>query len=164
MSTLTVRPATAGASSGGGSQVEYWSKGENPRFVVTSIQSSEWAPQALYEYYCQRGEMENRIQEQQLCLFADRTSTALIRSNQLRLYFSTLAYLLLSLLRQYGLAGTQLQRARGDTIRLRWLKVAVQIKLSTRKVWLSYSSVYPHPAWFRQVWQKLRKLTPAAVA
>ena len=145
------------------SKVEYLGK-ENPRFVVTSLEASELEAKELYEYYCQRGEMENRIKEQQMCLFADRTSTALIRSNQVRLYFSTMAYLLMSLLRQYGLAGTELARARCDTIRLRLLKVAVQIRQSTRKVWLSYSSVYPHQELFRRVLSQLQGLQLGAVA
>ncbi len=88
-------------------KAEYLAKGENPRFVVTSLTPKQAAAQHLYEtIYCARGEMENRIKEQQLGLFADRTSTALLRSNQIRLYFSSIGYCLLETLRRLGLAGT----------------------------------------------------------
>ncbi len=84
-------------------KAEHLEKGENPRFVVTSLSAEEWPAQALYEeHYCGRGDMENRIKEQ-LMLFSDRTSTHYLRSNQLRLYFSSIAYVLLQMLRRLGL-------------------------------------------------------------
>ncbi len=89
-------------------KAEHLEKGENPRFVVTSLSREAWPAQALYEeHYCARGDMENRIKEQ-LILFSDRTSTHYLRSNQLRLYFSSIAYVLLQMLRRLGLAGTEL--------------------------------------------------------
>ena len=90
-------------------------KGENPRFVVTDLSVEEIDAQRLYEKaYCARGDMENRIKEQQLALFADRTSTATLRANQLRLYFSSFAYVLVCALRRLGLQGTELARAQCD--------------------------------------------------
>jgi hypothetical protein len=117
---------------------------ENPRFVVTSLTSDEWQARALYEdLYCARGDMENRIKEQQLDMFADRTSTATMRANQLRLWFSSLAYVLVMQLRRLGLRGTELERAQAGTIRSRLLKVAAVIAISVRRVVLSFSSVFP---------------------
>lgn len=116
----------------------------NPRFVVTSLDAAEYPAQALYEkLYCARGEMENRIKEQQLGLFADRTSTHEMRSNQLRLYFSSIAYVLMNELRRLGLHDTPLADAQVDTIRVRLLKVAAIVKLSVRRVLISLSSVFP---------------------
>ena len=102
-----------------------WTQGEaNPRFLVTNEDPCQFQAQSFYEQdYCGRGDMENRIKEQQLDLFADRTSTATLRSNQLRLWFSTLAYLLVNQLRRVGLAGTELARATCGTIRLKLFKV-----------------------------------------
>jgi hypothetical protein len=105
-------------------KAEHLPKGANPRFVVTSLSPELWGPAPLYEQlYCARGEMENRIKEQQLCLFADRTSSHWMKSNQLRLWFSSVAYILLSELRRLGLAGTDLAHARCDTIRIKLLKI-----------------------------------------
>ena len=119
-------------------------RGANPRFVVTSLSKERFATRALYEeLYCARGEMENRIKEQQLDLFADRTSTATLRANQLRLYFSAFAGVLLLTIRRLGLVGTQFARAQCGTIRTRFLKVAAMVKVTARKVWVSFSSVYP---------------------
>ncbi len=116
----------------------------NPRFVVTSLAPSEYPAQALYEkLYCARGEMENRIKEQQLGLFADRTSTESMRGNQLRLYFSSIAYVLMNELRRLGLRDGPLAQAQVDTIRVRLLKVATVVKLSVRRVAVSLSSVFP---------------------
>jgi hypothetical protein len=107
----------------------------------------------LYEKeYCARGECpENRIKEQQLDLFADRTSTGKMWSNQLRLYFSSIAYVLLQTLRRSGLAGTELEKAQCGTIRLKLLKIGAQIRVTIRKVWVSLSSGYPHAALFARV-------------
>jgi hypothetical protein len=136
-------------------KAEHLEKGENPRFVVTSLTAQEWPAQALYEQlYCARGDMENRIKEQ-LMLFADRTSTAYLRSNQLRLYFSSVAYVLLQMLRRLGLAGTELAKAQCATIRLKLLKIGALIRISVRKVWVSLAGGYPYVALFRQVHEKL---------
>ena len=98
-------------------KAEYVSKGANPRFIVTSLSPAEYEARALYEdLYCARGDMENRIKEQQLALFADRTSTRELRANQLRLYFSSFAYVLLQTLRRLALPGTTLAKAQCDTI------------------------------------------------
>ena len=129
---------------------------ENPRFVVTNLSSEQWPAQRLYEeLYCQRGEMENRIKEQ-LSLFAGRVSTETLRANQLRLYFSAMAYVLMHGLRRLGLKGTELERAQATTIRLRLLKIGAQIRITARKVWLSMASSFPLPHLFGQVWAALR--------
>ena len=142
-------------------KAEYLPKGENPRFVVTSLSRAEFDAKTLYEQqYCARGEMENRIKEQQLCLFADRTSAATMRANQLRLWFSSVAYTLLNALRRLGLKGTELARARCDTIRLKLLKIGAQIKVTVRKVWVCLSESYPYREIFRQVYENLRRLRP----
>ena len=136
-------------------KAEHLEKGENPRFVVTSLTAEEWSASALYEQlYCARGDMENRIKEQ-LMLFADRTSTAYLRSNQLRLYFSSVAYVLLQMLRHLGLQGTELVKAQCTTIRLKLLKIGALIRISVRKVWVSLAGGYPYVALFRQVHEKL---------
>ena len=136
-------------------KAEHLEKGENPRFVVTSLTAEEWSASALYEQlYCARGDMENRIKEQ-LMLFADRTSTAYLRSNQLRLYFSSVAYVLLQMLRHLGLQGTELAKAQCTTIRLKLLKIGALIRISVRKVWVSLAGGYPYVALFRQVHETL---------
>jgi len=129
---------------------------ENPRFVVTSLTSESWAAQALYEeLYCARGDMENRIKEQ-FSLFADRASTETMRANQLRLYLSAMAYILVSGLRRLGLQGTELAEAQVSTIRTKLLKIGAQIRVTVRKVWVSMSSSYPWQGLYRQVWANLR--------
>ncbi len=121
-------------------KAEYLPKGENPRFVVTSLLRERLEGRALYEQLsCARGDVENRIKEQQLCLFADRTSCESLRANQLRLSFSGVAYLLLVALRQRGLAGTELAQAQCDTIRLKLLKIGAQVRITVRKVWPALS-------------------------
>ncbi len=100
------------------------------------------------------GTLENRIKEQ-LMLFSDRTSTAYLRSNQLRLYFSSVAYVLLQMLRRLGLAGTELAKAQCTTIRLTLLEIGALIRFSVRKVWVSLAGGYPYVALFRQVHRKL---------
>jgi len=134
-------------------KAEHITKGANPRFVVTSLSSQQMPAQELYEKeYCARGECpENRIKEQQLDLFADRTSTGKMWSNQLRLYFSSIAYVLLQTLRRSGLAGTELEKAQCGTIRLKLLKIGAQIRVTVRKVWVSLSSGYPYAALFARV-------------
>jgi len=124
-------------------KAEFLDKGENPRFVVTSLTADEWAAQDLYEkFYCARGEMENRIKEQ-MCLFADRLSTDEMKGNQLRLYFSALAYTLVEALRRLALKGTVWAEAQVDTIRLKLLKIGAVVRLSVRRIVLQLSSAYP---------------------
>jgi Transposase DDE domain group 1 len=136
-------------------KAEHLEKGENPRFVVTSLSGEPWPAQALYEeHYCARGDMENRVKEQ-LMLFSDRTSTHYLRSNQLRLYFSSLAYVLLQMLRRLALEGTELAKAQCSTIRLKVLKIGALIRITVRKVWVSLAGGYPYVALFRQVYEKL---------
>ena len=132
-------------------------RGANPRFVVTNIPRRALRAQALYEdLYCARGDMENRIKEQQLWLFADRTSSATMRANQLRLTFSACAGALLTLLRQVGLQGTALARARADTIRARLLKVAARITVTVRRIRVAFPSGYPLQELFAHVLAALR--------
>ncbi len=134
-------------------KAEHLDKGANPRFIVTSLSQEQVATQELYEkVYCARGECpENRIKEQQLDLFADRTSTSKMWSNQLRLYFSSIAYVLLQTLRRTALAGTELEKAQCGTIRLKLLKIGAQIRVTLRKVWVSLSESYPYATLFARV-------------
>ena len=140
-------------------KAEHLEKGANPRFVVTSLSAEQMEARALYEeLYCARGEMENRIKEQQLALFADRTSTELMRSNQLRLYFSTFAYQLMQGLRRLGLKGTEMAHAQCQTIRLKLLKIGAQIRVTVRRVCLSLAGGYPFAKVFAEVYHNLRSL------
>jgi hypothetical protein len=140
-------------------KAEYLAKGENPRFIVTSLAAEDWEARALYEdLYCARGEMENRIKEQQLQLFADRTSTHAIDSNQLRLYFSSFAYVLIETLRALGLSGTELAQAQCGTIRLKLFKVGAQVRLSVRNIWIAFSEAYPYARLFQAVLDRLRQI------
>jgi hypothetical protein len=124
-------------------KAEYLDKGENPRFVVTSLTREQWTTQNLYEkFYCARGEMENRIKEQ-MCLFADRLSTDEMKGNQLRLYFSALAYTLMEALRRLGLKGTEWAQAQVDTIRSKLFKIGAIVRISVRRILLQMSSAYP---------------------
>ena len=138
-------------------KAEHIAKGANPRFVVTSLSPEQIGAQELYEkVYCARGECpENRIKEQQLDLFADRTSTGKMWSNQLRLYFSSIAYVLLQTLRRTALAGTELEKAQCGTIRRKLLKIGAHVRVTVRKVWVSLSSGYPNAAIFTQVLARL---------
>ncbi len=138
-------------------KAEYLPKGTNPRFVVTNLPVQRAGAQRLYEQlYCARGEMENRIKEQQLGLFADRTSAATLRANQLRLYFASFAYVLMHGLRRLGLQGTELARAQSTTIRLKLLKIGARLKITVRKLWLSFSEAYPYANAFAQILANLR--------
>ena len=126
---------------------------------MTSLSLEQFNAATVYEKeYCARGEMENRIKEQQLYLFADRTSAETMRANQLRLWFSSIAYTLLAALRQNALAGTELQAARCDTIRLKLFKIGAVIKVSVRRIVLSLSESYPSQQLFKQVMANLCKL------
>jgi hypothetical protein len=129
---------------------------ENPRFVVTSLTSERYAGRALYEdLYCERGDMENRIKEQ-FSLFADRVSAETMRANQMRLYLSMMAYMLVSGLRRLGLKGTELAQAQVSTIRTKLLKIGAQIRMTVRKVWVSMASGYPWQGLYEEVWTNLR--------
>jgi len=138
-------------------KAEHLAKGSNPRFIVTSLSAESWPAAALYEQlYCARGEMENRIKEQQMCLFADRTSSHNLASNQLRLWFSSVAYILLNELRRLGLPGTELAHARCDTIRTKLLKIGAQIRVTVRRVWVHLASSYPYATLWTQIVGNLR--------
>lgn len=135
---------------------EWTTEGENPRLIITNVPKNEVAARELYEeVYCARGEMENRIKEQQLDLQADRTSTHYLKSNQLRLWFSTLAYLMIHRIRELVLVGTQLAQATCGTIRLKLFKIGAQVKTSCRRVVVSISKSYPLSKLWQQTAQKL---------
>lgn len=139
-------------------KAEHLAKGSNPRFIVTSLSAEDVDARRLYEdVYCARGEMENRIKEQQMCLFADRTSCATMRANQLRLWLSSVAYTLLMALRQFGLQGTEMATARCDTIRLKLLKLGALVRTTVRRVWISLSESCPYQRVFAQVYENLRR-------
>jgi hypothetical protein len=141
-------------------KAEHLEKGANPRFVVSNISQERFDARTLYEdIYCARGEMENRIKEQQMCLFADRTSSHTMRANQLRLYLSSAGYILMEALRRLGLQGTEMRDARCDTIRLKLLKIGAQIKVSVRRIWVRFTSAYPLKPLFFRVCNNLQ-LTP----
>ncbi len=142
-------------------KAEHLERGSNPRFVVTSFSEEEWEARELYEdLYCARGEMENRIKEQQLHLFADRTSSQFMRANQIRLYFSSFAYVLLSELRRIGLAGTEMARAQCGTIRLKLLKIGARIRVTARKIWIAMSESCPHQELFLSAGARLQTGPP----
>jgi hypothetical protein len=137
-------------------KAEHLDKGGNPRFVVPSLSAEQWTAQALYEtLYCARGEMENRVKEQ-FQLFADRLSTHWLWSNQLRLYLSAFAYILIDSLRRLALPRTTLAQAEVNTIRLRLLKIGALVRVSVRRVWVSLASAHPAARVFAQAWQALR--------
>jgi hypothetical protein len=140
-------------------KAEHLAKGSNPRFVVTSLSPEACPARVLYEEdYCGRGEMENRIKEQQLHRFADRTSAHTMRGNQIRLFFSSIAYVLLEALRRLGLAGTELAEAQCQTIRLKLLKIGALVRVMVRKVWVHLASGCPYAAVLRQVHANLARL------
>jgi DDE family transposase len=135
-----------------------WTKGEaNPRFIVTSLREAEATARYLYEdLYCARGDMENRIKECQLDLMADRTPATTMRANQLRLWFASMAYVLLCALRRIGLAGTELARATCGTIRLKLLKIGAQVTTSVRRLKIAFASACPVKAIFTVACERLR--------
>jgi hypothetical protein len=140
-------------------KAEYLAKGANPRFVVTSLAAGRIGARELYEkMYCARGEMENRIKEQQLWLFADRTSCQMMRANQLRLYFSSFAYILMHALRRLGLKGTEHERAQCGTIRVKLFKIGALVRISVRRIRVFFSESYPYKALFRQIAGNLRRI------
>ncbi|MGZ9104031.1 MAG: IS1380 family transposase [Rhodoplanes sp.] len=138
-------------------KAEHLDKGANPRFIVTSLEDAESCAQTLYEQlYCARGDMENRIKECQLDLFADRTSTATIAANQLRLWFSSFAYILLSALRRVALPDTELAQATCGSIRLKLLKLGARVTVSVRRIKIAIASACPHQAEFALAHARLR--------
>jgi hypothetical protein len=140
-------------------KAEQLAKGSNPRFVVTSLSTAEFDGRTLYEQeYCARGDMENRIKEQQLWLFADRTSCETMRANQVRLYLSTVAYIVLRALREFGLRGTELAQAQCGSIRWKLLKIGGVIRVTVRRVVVALSEACPFREVFTQVWENLRRL------
>jgi Transposase DDE domain group 1 len=153
-------------------KAEILSQGDNPRFIVTNLPKDGWATRtqaarfeavALYEkFYCARGDMENRIKEQQMDLFADRTSTHWMASNQLRLWFSAFAHLIMSTLQAGVLKGTELESASIGQIRLRLFKIAARLKTSARRIHIELCTAYPLKALFSLVHQRLSALSSPA--
>lgn len=143
-------------------KAEHNAQGANPRFVVTNVPGD---PQELYDgVYCQRGEMENRIKEQQLDLFADRTSCHRFVANAFRLLLSSAAYVLVQALRREALSGTELEQAQIGTIRLKLLKVAARVLMSTRRVLWHLASGYPYRDLFEAVHKRLMGWRPMPAA
>jgi Transposase DDE domain group 1 len=141
-------------------KAEHLDKGANPRFVVTSLDAAVAARTVYEQLYCARGEMENRIKECQLDLFADRTSTATMAANQLRLWFSSFAYVLLTGLRRIGLAGTELASASCGSIRLKLLKLGARVTVSVRRIKIAIASACPQQAAFALAHARLRAPPP----
>ena len=143
-------------------KAEFTNGEPNPRFVVTSLSRAECKPRYLYEkLYCARGEMENRIKECQLDLYADRTSTATMRANQLRLWFASFAYVLLCAVRRIGLHHTQFAKATCGSIRLKLLKIGAYVRISVRRIKIAMASSCPAAA----IWGRAAlRLTEAAAA
>ena len=140
-------------------KAEHLAKGPNPRFIVTSLSRAAVAKQALYEkVYCARGDMENRIKEQQMELFADRTSAETMRANQLRLWFSGMAYVLMRELRRTALSHTQFKRAQVWTIRERLFKIGAVVKISVRRILFQLSSHHLDQNLFIHAWKQLMLL------
>ena len=139
-------------------KAEHLPQGPNPRFVVTSLPASAIDARTLYEdVYCARGAVENRIKEQQLDLFADRTSAATMRANQLRLWFASFAYVLLEALRRIGLRHTQFATATCGTIRLKLLKIGAQVRRSVRRIKVAMASAFPYQAEYHLAYLYLRR-------
>jgi hypothetical protein len=153
-------------------KAEVMKEGENPRFVVTNLPAQgfkdqedqgRFLPERLYEeLYCARGEMENMLKQQVLDLHADRMSTHHLASNQFRLWEAMFAYLLLERLRTQGLSGTELERATAGSLRLKLLKIAAQVRISVRRVYVQMSSAFPLRELFALCHARLRRLAPAA--
>ena len=140
-------------------KAEHFANGPNPRLIVTNLPDAYAAPKALYEdHYCARGEMENRIKEQQLDLFADRTSTRAFRANQLRLWFSSIAYVLVSELRRIALKNTHMAQATCGSIRLKLLKIGAQIRISVRRLLIHLASACPYQDVFIHAWRTLQSM------
>jgi hypothetical protein len=139
-------------------KAEHLPQGSNPRFVVTSLSASAIDARTLYEdVYCARGEVENRIKEQQLDLFAGRTSAATMRANQLRLWFASFAYVLIEALRRIGLRFTQFADATCGTIRLKLLKIGAQVRRSVRRIKVAMASACPFQTEYRLAYFYLQR-------
>ena len=139
-------------------KAEHLPQGSNPRFVVTSLSAAEIDARTLYEQvYCARGEVENRIKEQQLDLFAGRTSAATMRANQLRLWFASFAYVLIEALRRIGLRFTQFAAATCATIRLKLLKIGAQVRRSVRRIKVAMASACPFQAEYHLAYLYLQR-------
>ncbi len=138
-------------------KAEQLAKGANPRFLVVSEGFEDLGPEEIYvDEYCPRGEMENRIKEQQLYLFGDRASAGSMRANQLRVYFASVAYMLMAALRLLGLEDTEMASARSDTIRTKLFKIGARIRITARKIWVSLTSACPYAELFAVVLRNLR--------
>jgi hypothetical protein len=145
-------------------KAEHLEKGANPRFVVTSIAASEIEARELYEeIYCARGEMENRIKETQLDLFSDRTSAQTMKANQVRLWLSSMAYVVMNEIRRVGLSGTAFEEWTCGSIRLKLVKIGARVRVSVRRVAVSMASSYPYQALFAHVYDRVRHLEPVPV-
>ena len=152
-------------------KAEVMKEGENPRFIVTNLPAqgfkeekdeSRFSPARLYEeLYCARGDMENKLKQQVLDLRADRMSTHHMASNQFRLWEAMFAYLLLERLRTQGLSGTELERATAGSLRIKLLKVAAQVRVSVRRVYVQMSSAFPLREIFALCHERLMRLAPA---
>lgn len=141
-------------------KLTYDGNGPRRHFVVTSFSTAQLHPAHLHrDYYCPRGEMENRIKEHQLDLFSDRTSTHEFESNQLRLWFSSFAYVLMQALRCKALAHTELADAQCGTIRRKLLKLGAQVRLSVRRIRVAFSSATPSQSLFQTAYQRLQRLS-----
>ena len=140
-------------------KAEHLEKGSNPRFIVTSLPAGKSAGRELYEkIYCARGEMENRIKECQLDLYADRTSAATMRANQLRLWFASLAYVLMEAVRRLGLRGTDMANATAGSIRLKLLKLGAVVTISVRRIRIAFATACPAKDIFTLALDRLRNL------
>ena len=138
-------------------KAEYLSKGENPRFVVTSLRTKDFGKKALYEQlYCARGEMENRIKEQQLDLFGTRTSSHRFRANHVRVWQAFAAHLLVVLIREHALKGTALESAQANTLRLKLFKIGALVTASVRRVYVRLSSAFPLQRLLREAIRRMR--------
>jgi hypothetical protein len=138
-------------------KAEWTTQGANPRFIVTSLPPGRWTARALYEdLYCARGDMENRIKECQLDLYADRTSARTMAANQLRLWFASFAYVLICALRRLGLAHTRFAEATCGTIRLKLLKIGAQVRVSVRRIKVAMASACPHADEFALAHARIR--------
>jgi hypothetical protein len=145
-------------------KAEYLAKGENPRFLVTSLPASQYEKQFLYEdLYCARGEMENRIKEQQLDLFGDRASSHTFRGNEVRLWLSMAAQLLIDGLRRLALQGTELAKAQATTLRVRLFKIGALVQVSVRRVYVRLSSAFPLQDLFGVILKRLRGPPPCTI-
>jgi hypothetical protein len=140
-------------------KAEHLEKGANPRFIVTSLSAEEIGGEELYErFFCALGEMDNRIKECQLDLFADRTSAATMRANQLRLWLSSLAYVLMETVRRLALAGTELANATAGSVRLKLLKIGAVVTVSVRRIKIAFASACPMKEVFTLALERLRRL------